>query len=326
MNSTFESCSSLLSLNLSNFNTVSVKYINSMFAYCSSLTSLNLSNFITQSVINMNLMFYGCNRLEYINLQLYNEFVNELSIDKILFSIPENIVLCMKFFNYIFKYKNKKQVNENNAIDKLRKAINGKLCPTIFCGYDWKAHQKRIINNACFENDLESIKTSSVLNIESTNNINILSTYIPEREITTEFFDLYTSEINNIAMSREFYGKFNDVSSTNLQNEKTISTNNNESTEKLNQKVSEETTNEITNKFTNKEKNNNNIEIHSNYISEEERFYSTLLNTTFNESEVINIIIEDPFIKIRLDYFNNSNYTSEELNYLIYVEIINSII
>ena len=33
-----------------------------MFRYCSSLTSLNLSNFNTNNVINMNNMFSGLNK------------------------------------------------------------------------------------------------------------------------------------------------------------------------------------------------------------------------------------------------------------------------
>ena len=42
----FDSCSSLTSLNLFNFNTNNVKYMNGMFYGCSSLISLNLSNLI----------------------------------------------------------------------------------------------------------------------------------------------------------------------------------------------------------------------------------------------------------------------------------------
>ena len=46
----FDQCSSLTSLNLSNFYTNNIKDSNAMFYYCSSLTSLNLSNFITNNV------------------------------------------------------------------------------------------------------------------------------------------------------------------------------------------------------------------------------------------------------------------------------------
>ena len=56
-NCLFNNCSSLNSLNLSNFNTNNVKYMSFMFCNCSSLNSLNLSNFNTNNVTDMNNMF-----------------------------------------------------------------------------------------------------------------------------------------------------------------------------------------------------------------------------------------------------------------------------
>ena len=53
----FYQCSSLTSLNLSNFNTNNVNNRYAMFSECSSLTSLNLSNFNTNNVTNMSGMF-----------------------------------------------------------------------------------------------------------------------------------------------------------------------------------------------------------------------------------------------------------------------------
>ena len=58
----FSDCSSLTSLNLSNFNTNNVNNMSYMFSYCSSLISLNLSNFNTNNVNNMSYMFYGLNK------------------------------------------------------------------------------------------------------------------------------------------------------------------------------------------------------------------------------------------------------------------------
>ena len=58
----FYNCSSLNSLNLSNFNTNNVINMKSMFCDCSSLTSLNLSNFNTNNVNDMYGMFSGVNR------------------------------------------------------------------------------------------------------------------------------------------------------------------------------------------------------------------------------------------------------------------------
>ena len=58
----FSECSSLTSLNLSNFNTNNVTDMSYMFYKCSSLTSLNLSNFNTNNVIDMKDIFYGFNK------------------------------------------------------------------------------------------------------------------------------------------------------------------------------------------------------------------------------------------------------------------------
>ena len=52
----YNECSSLISLNLSNFNTNNVQNMSYMFQLCSSLTSLNLSNFNTNNVKDMYYM------------------------------------------------------------------------------------------------------------------------------------------------------------------------------------------------------------------------------------------------------------------------------
>ena len=53
----------VVSLDLSNFYTSSVKNMNNIFEGCNNLISLDLSNFDTSSVENMNNMFYGCSSL-----------------------------------------------------------------------------------------------------------------------------------------------------------------------------------------------------------------------------------------------------------------------
>ena len=72
MESMFDDCSSLTSLNLSSFNTQNVKNMYAMFYGCSSLTSLNLSSFNTQNVTNMYGMFEGCSSLTSLNLSSFN--------------------------------------------------------------------------------------------------------------------------------------------------------------------------------------------------------------------------------------------------------------
>ena len=60
----FYGCSSLTNIDLSNFNTNNVTYMNGMFGECTSLTNINLSNFNTNNVTDMNGMFYGCKKLK----------------------------------------------------------------------------------------------------------------------------------------------------------------------------------------------------------------------------------------------------------------------
>ncbi len=56
----FYRCTSLRSLNLSNFNTTNVANMSTMFNGCVSLTILDLSNFNTSNVTSMQGTFDGC--------------------------------------------------------------------------------------------------------------------------------------------------------------------------------------------------------------------------------------------------------------------------
>ena len=67
----FDGCTSLVSLDLSNFYSNNVINMSYMFSYCSSLISLNLSNFNTNNVINMSYMFYNCSSLNYLDLSSF---------------------------------------------------------------------------------------------------------------------------------------------------------------------------------------------------------------------------------------------------------------
>ena len=68
----FKYCSSLTTLDLSNFNTSKVTHIESMFSSCRSLANLDLSNFDTSNVTNMNGMFNGCSSLTTLDLSNFN--------------------------------------------------------------------------------------------------------------------------------------------------------------------------------------------------------------------------------------------------------------
>lgn len=68
----FHTCSSLTSLDVSKFNTEKVTNMRGMFGNCSNLTSLNLSNFNTQNVTDMRGVFYGCSSLTSLNVSKFD--------------------------------------------------------------------------------------------------------------------------------------------------------------------------------------------------------------------------------------------------------------
>ena len=89
----FQSCSSLTSLNLSNFNTNNVQDMSFMFNKCSSLTSLNLSNFNTNNVQDMSYMFNQCSSLTSLNLSNFKTDKTGSDIDNIFKKINKNCKL-----------------------------------------------------------------------------------------------------------------------------------------------------------------------------------------------------------------------------------------
>ena len=75
----FHDCSSLKSIDLSNFNAANVTGTNGMFYNCSSLTNINFGNFNTSNVNDMSCMFYGCSSLTSLDLSSFDlSNVNEI--------------------------------------------------------------------------------------------------------------------------------------------------------------------------------------------------------------------------------------------------------
>ena len=75
----FSGCSSLTSIDLSNFNTQKVTDMSYMFSDCISLTNIDLSNFNTQKVIDISYMFSGCSyfKKNYVTIKDKN-IINKL--------------------------------------------------------------------------------------------------------------------------------------------------------------------------------------------------------------------------------------------------------
>ena len=68
INYMFSDCSSLISIDLSHFNSSNVTNMRSLFYNCSSLKIINFTNFDTYNVINMRGLFYGCSSIEKLDL------------------------------------------------------------------------------------------------------------------------------------------------------------------------------------------------------------------------------------------------------------------
>ncbi len=72
METMFAECSSLGSLDLSNFDTQNVKSMYCMFCKCNYLYDLDISNFNIDKVTNMDGMFACCFSLEYSGVKTGN--------------------------------------------------------------------------------------------------------------------------------------------------------------------------------------------------------------------------------------------------------------
>ena len=102
INYLFYNCRSLVSVNISSFNTENVISMSYLFQGCNSLTSIDLSNFNTKKASNMNYLFYNCNNLTYVDI---SSFVNGFNTSLHLFNhnLPKNgnLKINNEFYNSI---------------------------------------------------------------------------------------------------------------------------------------------------------------------------------------------------------------------------------
>ena len=81
--------SNLSSIDVSNFNTEKLNYIQYMFASCQFLTSLNLSNFNTKEVIVFDGLFKGNKNL--VNIDIRNFYTTKMtSYENVFEKLPKN--------------------------------------------------------------------------------------------------------------------------------------------------------------------------------------------------------------------------------------------
>ena len=67
-------CSCLISIDLSNFDSNNVIFMNNMFNFCNSLKFINLSNFNTINTVNMEYLFSSCSSIETLDLTYFNTY------------------------------------------------------------------------------------------------------------------------------------------------------------------------------------------------------------------------------------------------------------
>ncbi|BDR59074.1 BspA family leucine-rich repeat surface protein [Xylocopilactobacillus apicola] len=72
MGSMFSSCSSLPTLDVTNFNTIKVTNMSSMFSYCKQLINLDVTHFNTSNVNDMTAMFKECNDLTSLDVTKFD--------------------------------------------------------------------------------------------------------------------------------------------------------------------------------------------------------------------------------------------------------------
>ena len=111
MDNLFRECKSLISLDLSNLNTISADSMSFMFESCILLEYLNISNFDTSSVTMMTSMFGDCYSLVSLNISNFNTsnvmFINNMfancislkTLDISSFDISNVVLMHQMFYN-----------------------------------------------------------------------------------------------------------------------------------------------------------------------------------------------------------------------------------
>ena len=134
MEDMFYNCHSLISLDLSKFNTSSVTHMQSAFGGCTKLEYINMSNF------KLDQLIYYCYVYDIYSGQCYYNYCSDSG--EIFYNTPTNIVLCIN-----------ESINEK-IISRLKLCSP---CYVIDCSENWKLNQKLIINKTgeCI-NDCES--------------------------------------------------------------------------------------------------------------------------------------------------------------------------
>ena len=112
----FKDCESLIYLDITSFDTSSIKDMSEMFSNCYNLISIDLSNFNIELVESMKNMFYSCKSLEFLNLSNFNT-ISVKTMDHMFCSCQsltsidisnfntENVKTMISMFSFCYKIK-----------------------------------------------------------------------------------------------------------------------------------------------------------------------------------------------------------------------------
>ena len=308
----FNGCINITEIDLSNFDTSSVKNMNSMFSDCSSLHSLDLSNFDMSSV-GPN-MFKGCSNLEYINLKS-SKIENIEIISQILNSTSDNLIICRDNMEFGDLFVNNYKVNCMNSsyedIDDSRcftnKISENNKYSCDICGIDYHQKYNDEKNNNSYINCYRSLKgfcpfyfyynnsTNLFYCTEDDNCVDDYSNLIIEKSQCIDNCErdtIYKYEFKNICYKEP---KIDIISSS-------IYTINNQTTENRT---------ELINKFNMTEINNGNDKKTFEKNSMSDIISSTIFTinnqTIENRTELIQNIIQELINKFNMTEINNGN-------------------
>ena len=134
MESMFEGCYNLISLNLNYFNTQNVIYMNRMFYNCLNLKFLYFQSISANSLATMQQMFYNCVNLTY--LDLYSLTENDQSIVEMFKGASNDFQFCIEenenipnIFKELLEMNGTSRDCSSNCYNNPRRAVpENKLC------------------------------------------------------------------------------------------------------------------------------------------------------------------------------------------------------
>ena len=158
MDRVFNGCRSLTSLDLSNWNTSNVKTIQSLFRYCDSLISLDLSNWDTSNVTSMSALFMGCVNLSSLDISNFNTS-NVSDMSSVFYDCRKLMSIDIKHFD-TSNVTNMRQMFEN-CTSLIELDVSGFNTNQVI-------YMQRMFNNcsSLIGLDLSNFNTSNVVTME----------------------------------------------------------------------------------------------------------------------------------------------------------------